>query len=173
MRDRDRLAVCRFGDFEELPLLEAKHPGHDVGRERLDLRIQVADHCVVVAARILNCIFHLAQRVLQLGKLFRSSQLGVVLGHGEQALQCAGQLILRHGSIARRGGLHSLRTELGYVFKRAFFVSGVTLHGFNQVGDEIVAPLELYIDVGPGGVAADAQLHQAVVHPDQQETNYH
>ena len=30
-------------------------------------------------------------------------------------------------------------------------------------------PFELHIDIGPGRIAAHPQLHQAVVHPDQND----
>src|SRR5436305_474558 len=46
---RDRFAVGGCG-FEELLLLEAEHAGQDVGRERLDLGVQVSHNGVVVAA---------------------------------------------------------------------------------------------------------------------------
>jgi hypothetical protein len=48
-------------------------------------------------------------------------------------------------------------------------VRGVTFHGLDQIGNKIVAALELDINVGPGGICAHAQLYQGVVHRDQQE----
>jgi hypothetical protein len=57
---RHRLAI-RGSDFEELALLEAEHSGENVRRERLNLRIQVAHHRVVVAARVLDRVFGLAE----------------------------------------------------------------------------------------------------------------
>src|SRR5208283_5391725 len=46
---------------------------------------------------------------------------------------------------------------------------GVTLHGFDEIGDEIVAALELHIDVRPGVVAGDLQPDEAVVHGDDED----
>ena len=46
--------------LEELPLLESEHAGQNVGGERLDLRIKVAYHGVVVAPRVLDGILSLA-----------------------------------------------------------------------------------------------------------------
>src|ERR1051326_4595292 len=54
-----------LGRFKELFLLEAESAGQQVGRKSLDLRVQVADHSVVVAARILNGVFELIERILQ------------------------------------------------------------------------------------------------------------
>ena len=46
--------------FEELLLLEVEHPGQNVGRESLNLGVQVAHDGVVVAAGVLNCVLDLA-----------------------------------------------------------------------------------------------------------------
>src|ERR1700736_3267776 len=108
---RDRLAFCRCG-LEELAWLEIEHAGKNVGREGLDLRIQVADHSVVIAARILNRVFGLAQRALQLSKFLRRLQLGIILRNRKQAFQRTGELVLRNCLIFRRSGLHRLRAEL-------------------------------------------------------------
>src|SRR5271166_3741089 len=66
----DRLAVG-FGGLEELAGGEAKHVSEYVCGKRLDLCIQVAHDGVVVAARILDRVFRLAQRALQLREFFR------------------------------------------------------------------------------------------------------
>src|SRR6202795_5211537 len=51
---RDWFAIGGSG-FEELFLLEAEHPGQNVGRERLNLGVQVAHDGVVVAAGGFKC----------------------------------------------------------------------------------------------------------------------
>ena len=38
----------------------------------------------------------------------------------------------------------------------------VSAHGFDQIRDQVVAPLELYIDLRPGGLDAGAQRDQPV-----------
>src|SRR6266849_5251961 len=70
-------ALSRRGDFEELARLESQHVGKDIGRELLDLGVQVADHCVVVAARVLDGIFDLGQRVLQRRKALNGAELWI------------------------------------------------------------------------------------------------
>src|SRR5437867_2717094 len=64
---RDRLTV-RLGCFEELPQLETEHPGKNIGREGLNLGIQIAYYCVVIRPRVLDWVFSLAQGTLQLGE---------------------------------------------------------------------------------------------------------
>src|SRR6267378_3662687 len=60
---RDRFAIGGRS-FEELLLLEAEHPGQNVGRERLNLGVQVAHNGVVVAAGVLNSVLDFTERIL-------------------------------------------------------------------------------------------------------------
>ncbi len=52
-------------------------------------------------------------------------------------------------------------------------MGGVALHGLNQIGDQVVALLQLDVDVGEGLVGALPQAHEAVVgaHHDQGEND--
>jgi hypothetical protein len=45
-------------------------------------------------------------------------------------------------------------------------VGGVTLHRLHQIGHEILALLELDVDVGEGAVGVLAKRHQAIVGAD-------
>src|SRR5580693_6676116 len=167
-----RLAVGSI-HFEKLPRLEAEHAGQNVSRERLNLGVQVAHDGVVITAGVLNRVLSLTQGTLQLGEFLGSLQLRVILGHGEQALQRAGKLVLRGSLVRRRSRLHGLGTKLSDILKRAFFVGSVTLNCLHQIWDEVMTALELHIDVRPRRIAADTQLHQAVVHPNQCKSDDH
>ena len=57
--------------------------------------------------------------------------------------------------------------RLGDVGERLLLVGHVVLDGLDQVGDEVVAALELHVDLAPGVVHLVAALHQAVVHARQ------
>jgi hypothetical protein len=50
-------------------------------------------------------------------------------------------------------------------------VCGIALYSFNQVGNQIVAALELNVDVRPGVVHLNLQPDQTVVHSDQDEND--
>jgi hypothetical protein len=63
----------------------------------------------------------------------------------------------------------AMERNLAMSLERAFFVGGVALHGFDQIWNQVVAAFELNIDVGPRRFRAHAQLHQAVVHRDQED----
>src|SRR6202521_1755551 len=136
--------------FEELFLLEAEHPGQNVGRERLNLGVQVANDGIVVAAGVLNGVLDFAERILQLREFLRRLELGIILGYGKQAFERAGQLILGGSLVGRAGGLHGHGAEFRDVFKRTFFVGGVAFHSFDQIWNQVVAAFELNVDVGPG-----------------------
>ncbi len=45
---------------------------------------------------------------------------------------------------------------------------GVALHRFHQVGDQVVAALELHVDIGPRVVTLYFEADQAVVHADDE-----
>src|SRR5664280_872201 len=166
---RDRFALRRLGDVEELLLLDVEHTSHHVRRERLDLCVQVAHHRVVITASILDRIFQSAQRTLQRLELLRGAQLRVSLGHRKQPAQGVGELSLGFALLRRSGGGHGRTAIFGDVLEGPLFVRGVALHGFHQVGDKVVAAFQLHVDIGPGVVGADLQLHQTVVNADQRE----
>ena len=52
-------------------------------------------------------------------------------------------------------------------------MGGVALDGLDQVGDQVEAALELHVDLGPGGVDAVAQRHQAVVGDHEEADEQH
>src|SRR5690606_37495259 len=65
-------------------------------------------------------------------------------------------------------GAHRRIARLDDGFKRARFVCSVTLHGLDQVRDQIVALLQLDVDVGESLVAVLTKRDEAVVNADQQ-----
>src|ERR1051326_7423178 len=81
--------------LKKLPLGKSEHPRQYVCREGLNLRVQIAYHRIVIAACILDLVFRLTERSLELREFLGSFELGIVLRYGEQALQRAGQLIIR------------------------------------------------------------------------------
>jgi hypothetical protein len=49
----------------------------------------------------------------------------------------------------------------------------VAFRGFHQVGDEIMPPCELHVDIGPAALHRVPHLDQAVVGLEQQEQQHH
>src|SRR5712692_3148524 len=159
------------GDLEELARLEAEHPGDDVRRELSDLRVEVADGSVVVAPRVLDGVFDLGQCVLELREAFHRAKLRVSLSQGKQLPQRAGEHTLRLALGRGALGTHGAVARVDNRIERALFVRGVALDGFHDVGNQVVASLELHVNVGPGIVALHLQAHQAVVNATNQQ--YH
>ena len=153
-------------DFEEFAFLEAEHAGEDVGGELQNFRVQIADDRVVVAAGVLNGVFDLRQRVLQRSEAFDGAQLGVGLGEGEEAFQGAGEHVFRLCFVGGAGSAHGAIAGVDDGFECAFFVAGVAFYSFDEIGDQVVAALELDVDVGPGVVHLDFEADEAVVNPD-------
>src|SRR5208337_3307570 len=167
--DLGRFALGGGRDFKELALLETQHSRDDVCRELQDLGVEVANDGVVVAPRVLDGILNLGKRILERGEALDGAELRVGLGESEKAFQRTGQHVFRRGLIGGAGGGHGAVARVSDGFKSALFVGGVTLHGFDEIGDEIVAALELHIDVRPGIVATYLQPDQAVVHRDAED----
>src|SRR5581483_11949971 len=109
--------------------------------------------------------------VLQRLELLRSLQLRIGFGNGQQSAQRVGELSLSLTLFRWSRSGHGGATVLGNIFKGTLFMGGITLHGLHQIGDEIVAALELHIDIGPRVVGAYPQLHQSVVNTDEYENN--
>src|ERR1700687_1400229 len=93
--DLGRFAFGRGGYFEEFARLEAEHVGKDVGRKLLDLSVEVAHDGVVVAPGILHGVLDLGERILERGKTLDRAELGIRFGQSEEALQRAGEHVLR------------------------------------------------------------------------------
>src|SRR5690606_4852205 len=123
------------------------------------------------APGVLDCILDLAEAALELCEAFDGAQLRVVLREREERLQRTGQRILRRGLLRRPLRHHRAAARLDDGVQRTAFVRRVALHGLDQVGHEVVAALELNVDVRPGCVRLYVQLDERVV--DHEKDEYH
>src|SRR5260370_22635460 len=96
----------RRGDFEEFTRLEPQHVCEDVRGELLNLGVQVADHRVVIAPRVLHGVFDLRQRGLQRREALNRAKLRIRFGKRKQALQRAGNHVLRLSPVTGAGRGH-------------------------------------------------------------------
>jgi hypothetical protein len=55
---------------------------------------------------------------------------------------------------------------LDHCVERAALMRGLTLHGFDQIGDQIVPLLQLHVDVGEGLIDALSERNQSVLDKD-------
>jgi hypothetical protein len=54
-----------------------------------------------------------------------------------------------------------------HVFERLTLMGGITLYSFNQIGDEVKASLELYVDLGPSVLDLVSATNQTVIGTDE------
>src|SRR5216684_952893 len=163
-----RFAFGWSGHFEELARLEAEHVGKDVGRELLNFGVEVAHHGVVVAPRVLHGVLDLGERILKRSEAFDGAELRVGLGKRKEALQRAGEHVFRLSLVTGAGRVHCAVARVDDRFECALFVARIAFHGFHEVGYQVVAALQLNVDIRPGIVDLHFQPHQAVVHPDRE-----
>ncbi len=165
-------ALGRCGDLEKLAWLEIEHSGDDVGGELLDLGVEVAYYSIVVAARILDRVFELRQRVLELRERFDGAQLWIGFSESKQVFQRAGQDPFRFTLCGGPLRGHGAATRVDDRFKRAFLMRRVTLHRLNDIGNQVVTPLELDVNVSPSVFTLHLQPYQPVVNADDEDEQH-
>src|SRR3990170_5133117 len=116
--DLGRFALRGVGQLEELARLEGEKAGDEVRGEHLDLGVEVAHHGVVVAAGVLDGLFNLAERVLELREALDGAQLRVGFGQREELPQRPGQDVLSCGLGRRPLGAHGGAAGLDDVLER-------------------------------------------------------
>src|SRR5271154_1671588 len=89
-----RFALGRRADFEEFAGFDVEHAGDDVRRELNNFRVEVANDGVVIAARVLNTVLNLAERLLKLREALNRAKLRIGFGERE--------------NLSKRGGERSL-----------------------------------------------------------------
>ena len=128
--------------------------GHDVARHRLDGRVQRLHRGVEELPGVGDLVLGAHQLGLQLQEVLVRLEVRVGLGEREQPAQGLGQHVLLLGQLAGRGaGL--LRVDRALArgddgLERGPLVRGVALDGLDQVGDQVVTPRELDVDLRPG-----------------------
>ena len=158
-----RCLAGSFGGLEALALLKLEDAGKDDGREGLD-GVVVAKHAVVVAlTRVAHLVLGVLERGLELRKVGVRLKIGVSLGHGEELAQRTGQHVVRFHLGLGCGGTHGGVARVDHGGKRVLLVFGVALDGLDQVRDQVVAALQLRVDVLPGVINAIALGDHVVV----------
>src|SRR5258707_15250484 len=92
--DFPRFALGRRGDLEEFTRLESQHVRENIRGELLDFSVQVADHGVVIAPRILHGVLDLSERSLQRREALDGAELRIRFGKRKEGLQRAGRNVV-------------------------------------------------------------------------------
>src|SRR5437588_10640474 len=163
--DRARLLL---GGLEGLLVMEPEQAGEDVAREGAGGVVHAQHGVVVVLAGVGDLALGVVQLMLESDERGAGLEVRVALGHREEALQGLGQGVLGLG-LGRRGlGADRSRPGRGDGLQGVALVGGVALDRLHQVGDEVVAALELHADLGPGVVHLVPAPDELVVHGDGQ-----
>src|SRR4051812_7399805 len=165
-RTRSELDVHGAGGLalglEVLPLGEVERTGQERARERLDLGVVAVHGVVVELPRVGDPVLAGGQLLLQVQKVLVRLQVRIGLGQGEDRLQRAAQHVLGLGLLLWRAGRHGRVAGCDHRLEGLALVGGVALDGLDQVRDEVVAPLELHVDLRPGVLHLVPQLDEAV-----------
>ena len=148
-------------------------PGDQHGREHLDRVVERQHRVVVDLARDGDLVLGVLQLLLEIEEVGARLQVGVGLRDREEPSER-----LAEDAFGRRGLGRALRAcrccaRLGDGLERAALVGGVALDRLDEVRDQVAAPLELHLDLGPRVVDAVALLDEAVVQRDHVDHEQH
>ncbi len=161
--------------LEELTRLETEQAGDDVARYRLGHRVVVAHGTVVIAARELQVILGFHQFGLQFQEILVGLEVRVALRQRQQPVHTFAQGLLHLAARVNVDDAHCLGAQLRDRFERGLFVLRVRVDRLDQLRNQVVAPLQLHVDVAPRGTDPVAAAHQPVVkhHDDGSERGKH
>ena len=126
--------------------------GDDVVGEKANVGVVGLNGIVVTLAGDGDAIFGTSKLVLKAEKIFVGLELRIIFGQGQDFDLHAIELIAGGDLVRGSLGVHVLRAGLGDVVEDGLFLSGISLDGFDQVGDEIGAALEVGLDLRPVGL---------------------
>ena len=100
--------------------------------------------------------------LLQREEVLVRLEVRIVLHDGQQLAEPGGDLVLGVGLVRDALGSDRSRPGLGDAFEELALVGGVALHGLDEVGDQVGAPTELDVDLGPAVLDPGPKPHQPV-----------
>jgi len=177
-----RLALGGILDLEELGWREIEHPGNHARRENLPLRV-VGHHGVVVGLpRKGDLVLRRGEFLLESHHILVGLEVGISFGNHHKAAESPREAGFRAGErlhrlwiarVCRRLLPRALCDipRLGDGFECLALVFEVPFRGLDEVRDEIVSTLELYVDLGKRIFVAVTQSHETIVLPDEKQAD--
>ena len=167
--DDRRLPLRLLLDLEELAYGKAERPRVHQSGKRLNRVVVGQNRVVVDLAAYCHAVLRLRELGLQLAEVLVRLKLRIGLGDREQAAERGAENAL--GLRGFRGCLCLLRPGAGlrHGLERLALVSRVALHGLDEVGDQVPAPLELDLDLRPRVVDSVPLLDEAVVEQNEEQ----
>src|SRR5215213_1120623 len=174
-----RLAYGLVVDLEVRRLPELEHARDDVGRHRLHLGVVDPHVGVVVPPTSGDPVLGLGKLALQFEEVLVALQVRIRLDADDQVVHGAGEslfdirpLLTRQRPLALRH-LLGLVAEAGDVFQRVAFVRRIPAYGFHQVGNQLVAPIQLDVDLPPRFLDQVSRFDEAVVRTHRHQGDDH
>ena len=166
--DLGQLAIARLG-LEEFELLVAHRRGGKIRGKRRDGSVEVAHDRIVVAPRILDGVFYGSELRLEIAESARRLELRIRFGSDDETAKRGRELALGLRALGGSAALcgDSSRSGLGHRVESLALVSGVALHGVDEIGNEISAPFQLNVNVRPCVFGADAEGDESIVQTDE------
>src|ERR1035437_10599740 len=167
-RYRLDVSACR-AEVEEILAGEAEHAGEQRRGHLLDAGVVFLNRVGEEAAAGGDLVLEVGQLARQLLEVGVGLEVRIGLGQRDQLAERAAQLVFGGGDLSRSLRGHRGVAGLRHVVERAALVRGVALHGLEQIRDQIVALLELHVDLGKGLADALAERHQPVIRAEREE----
>src|ERR1700716_3541883 len=156
-------------EVEKVLAGKAEHAGEQRGRHLLDAGVVFLNRVVEEAAAGGDLVLEVGQLACQLLEVGVGLQVRIGLRQRDQPAERAAQLVLGGGDLTRSLRRHRAVAGLYHVVERAALVRGVALHGLDQVRNQVVALLELHVDVGKGLADALAERDQTVIRAEREQ----
>src|SRR5438067_1654716 len=153
-------------DLEVFASGEVEHPRDDDRGEGLDLRVVALHGVVVELPRVGDAAFRTRQLLLKVQEVLVGLEVGIRLGQREERLQRAADHVLGLRLLCGALRAHGHVPGLDHGFEGLTLVGGVALDGLDEVRDQVVAALQLHVDLRPRIVDSVAQPDQPVERAD-------
>ena len=147
-------------------LLESEHACEDVRREGLHGIVQFAGGGIEVAAGSGDLVLDVGDFFLQLEEVLVGLQLRIGLDGDLQSGEGTRQGVLGLDLVVDACGAHRGGTGLCHALQQFLLMLGIALHGGHELGNQVVALLQLHVDVGKGVLSVVTQFDEGVVNAD-------
>src|SRR4030095_3325077 len=138
-------------------------------RHLLDTGVVFLDRVVEEAATGRDLVLEVGQFSRQLLEIGVGLQIPIGLRQRDQPAERATQLVFGGRNLCRSLRRHRTVAGFYHLIERAAFVRGVALHGLDQIGNQVVALLELHVDIGKGLADALTERNQSIIRAEREE----
>jgi len=151
------------GRFEKRFFFEPKHSRDEDGGKGLYGCVELRDRIVVSLARKRDAILGGAEFALEREETLVRLQIGIGFGDGHQSREGAAQFAFGFYFVGRDGDAGGFGAGVDDGLQGSFLVGGVAFDRVDEVRNEVVAALELHVNLRPGIFDRLTKANQRVV----------